>query len=121
MTEDWAKQTPLPTVPCAWCGKQAVLLNHGLCDKCVEEAYTAKQEASGDPYVKVIFVNGWANLWKKSHINYSDLLILADLSGTQTVQYSRGPIENPQGTLLEGQTVKVRHGMVFNIARTDNS
>ena len=38
-----------------------------------------------------------------------------------TVVYSNGPVENPKGTLVLDQSVKVKEGMIFNVGRSDKS
>jgi hypothetical protein len=38
-----------------------------------------------------------------------------------TVQYTRGPETKPTGTLIEGQSVKVRNGMEFDVTSTNRS
>jgi hypothetical protein len=38
-----------------------------------------------------------------------------------TITYRRGPDDKKEGTLLEGETVKVKDGMIFNVTRTDKS
>lgn len=38
-----------------------------------------------------------------------------------TVTYKRGSGHKPEGTMVEGETVKVKEGMVFNVKRTDKS
>lgn len=38
-----------------------------------------------------------------------------------TVLYSNGPHQNPEGTLTDGQTVKLQCGMKFNVRTTDKS
>lgn len=38
-----------------------------------------------------------------------------------TVVYSNGPAENPKGTLVLDQSVKVKEGMIFNVGRSDKS
>jgi len=73
-----------------------------------------------------IIVNGSRKSWDKDCINYSEIVDLAfppPHRSTEifTVQYSRGPEKNPSGTLVEGQAVKVKNGMVFDVTRTDKS
>ena len=73
-----------------------------------------------------IIVNAQRKPWNEDTITYSqvvDLVFPPPHKDTEvfTVQYSRGPRENPQGTLAEGQTVKVKSGMVFDVTRTDKS
>lgn len=38
-----------------------------------------------------------------------------------TVTYKRGHGNKPEGTLVEGESVKVKEGMIFNVTRTDKS
>ncbi|OYN76250.1 hypothetical protein CG716_23110 [Mycolicibacterium sphagni] len=38
-----------------------------------------------------------------------------------TVSYRNGDPRHPEGTLVEGQSVKVREGMIFNVTGTDKS
>lgn len=73
-----------------------------------------------------ILVNGNPKYWKDETISYSQAVDLAfppPRKGSEmfTVQYSRGPRDNPQGTLVNGQDVKVVDGVVFDVTRTDKS
>ena len=73
-----------------------------------------------------IFVNGRRKPWEEEEIDYSQAVDLAyppPHKDTEefTVQYSKGPDENRQGTLVAGQDVEVKSGMVFNVSRTDKS
>lgn len=38
-----------------------------------------------------------------------------------TITYRRGHGDKPEGSLIEGETVKVKDGMIFNVTRTDKS
>ncbi len=38
-----------------------------------------------------------------------------------TVDYGKGPKENPKGSLKAGQSVKIKNGMVFDVVATDRS
>ncbi len=38
-----------------------------------------------------------------------------------TVTYRRGEGKKPEGTLVEGESVKVKDGMIFDVTRTDQS
>jgi len=73
-----------------------------------------------------IIVNGKPRPWKEDTISYLQVVDLAfppphGPLEVFTVQYSHGPKENPQGTLVEGQTVHVKSGMVFDVTRTYKS
>lgn len=73
-----------------------------------------------------LIINGRPNIWEQNKIGYLQVVDLAfppPHKETEffTVQYSRGTKENPQGTLIEGQDVEVKSGMVFDVTRTDKS
>lgn len=38
-----------------------------------------------------------------------------------TVRYRHGPKQNPSGTLLEGETVRIKNGMIFDVTQTVRS
>ena len=38
-----------------------------------------------------------------------------------TITFKRGHGDKPEGILVEGDTVKLKDGMIFNVTRTDNS
>jgi Multiubiquitin len=38
-----------------------------------------------------------------------------------TVRYRHGPRQNPSGTLLEGETVYIKNGMIFDVTQTVRS
>ena len=73
-----------------------------------------------------LIVNGTRKHWDEEKISYSQVVDLAfppphGPDELFTVQYSRGPSDNPQGTLAEGQSVSVKNDMVFDVGRTNRS
>lgn len=65
-----------------------------------------------------IFVNAKRHIRNEDSITYSQVVDLAFPTPHKeteifTVQYSRGQEGKPQGTLVEGQSVDVKSGMVF--------
>jgi hypothetical protein len=81
---------------------------------------------SESPKKSELFVNAKRKQWDQGTISYTQVVDLAfppPHTPTEifTVQYSRGPKENPQGTLVDGQSVRVKSGMVFDVTRTDKS
>lgn len=73
-----------------------------------------------------LIVNGKPKPWNESTISYSQVVDLAFPQSHKptevfTVQYSHGPQENRQGTLVEGQKVNIKSGMIFDVTRTDKS
>lgn len=76
--------------------------------------------------VKII-VNAREKEWKKKNISFDQIVKLAYPTPpagqliVYTVTYHNGPRVNPEGTMLDGDKVKVKDGMVFNVQYTDKS
>lgn len=74
-----------------------------------------------------IFVNGRKRVVTTSQLSFDEVVALAFNpvpSGPNimfTISYRNGPQANPEGHLLEGQTVAIKSGMVFNVTPTDKS
>lgn len=73
-----------------------------------------------------IVVNGRGKVVAKDEITFSEIVALAEgLPSGQyicyTITYRRGQGNKPEGTLVEGETVKVKEGMIFNVTATDKS
>lgn len=74
-----------------------------------------------------IFVNGRKKVVATRELSFSEVVALAfDPVPTGpnimfTITYRHGPHANPQGNLLEGGTVKIKDGMIFNVTATDKS
>lgn len=75
-----------------------------------------------------IIVNARQKSWPKNEeITYDQVIKLAfdnppTGDGVQfTVQYTHGEGHKPSGTLVEGQSVKVKDGMVFDVTGTNRS
>ena len=73
-----------------------------------------------------IIVNGRPKAWYEDTISYIKVVDLGfppphKPTEVFTVQYSHGPKDSPQGTMVEGQTVKIKSGMIFDVTRTDKS
>lgn len=74
-----------------------------------------------------IIVNGREKVVPKTDYDFSQIVELAydpPPSGdnvTFTLTYRRGHGNKPEGTLTEGETVKLKDGMIFNVTATDKS
>lgn len=70
-----------------------------------------------------IIVNGETRYLSFAELSYDDIARLADVRPVPgiTITYRKGPAENPEGSLLEGQTVKLQEGMIFNARLTNNA
>lgn len=77
--------------------------------------------------VITLIVNGKKRQTDKKRLTFDEVVRLAfDPVPTGpnvmfTVAYRNGPRQNPEGTMKEGSTVKVREGMKFDVTPTDKS
>jgi len=73
-----------------------------------------------------IVVNGRSKVVLKEELTFEEVVALAEglPSGPNviyTVVYRKGEDKKPQGTLVAGESVKVKNGMIFNVTATDKS
>lgn len=74
-----------------------------------------------------IVVNGRQRGVEKTEMSFDDIVRLAypnPNTGSEfiyTVTYSKGPDHKKEGALIEGQTVKIKEGMIFNVTETNKS
>ncbi len=75
----------------------------------------------------VIVVNGREKTVTGKELTFAELVALAfDNPPTGenivfTITYRRGHGEKPEGTLTDGESVKIKKGMIFNVTATDKS
>ena len=75
----------------------------------------------------IIIVNGREVEFEGKQISFEQVTALAfptaphGASTAFTVTYKRGPSEQQQGSMVEGDLIKVKKGMVFNVTATDKS
>jgi len=74
-----------------------------------------------------IIVNGQRKKWDEERISFEQLVHLAypDAPSANmsdyTITYTKGPPPKPDGSLLPGQFVRVKDGMVFDVVPTVKS
>jgi hypothetical protein len=74
-----------------------------------------------------LIVNMEEKDWDRRRISYEEVTLLAfgppppGIIITYTVEYENGPRHNPEGSLTEGRSVKVRDRMVFSVTETGRS
>lgn len=74
-----------------------------------------------------IIINGRAVTVDEKKLSFDELIRLAfDTPPTGeniciTVTYRNGPRKNPEGMMIDGDVVKLKSGMVFNVTATDKS
>jgi len=96
-----------------------------LHDEPLQAAHGNENEKES-PKGLVIFVNAEAHTVSDRDISFEELVALA--SGLPTgenilygVTYQRGQGNKPTGTLVAGQSVKVKNEMIFSVTATDRS
>lgn len=86
-----------------------------------------KQEEHGHDKEYTIIVNGRPKVVAKKELSFAEVVALAfDNPPTGpnivfTITYRRGESNKPEGSLVEGETVKIKDGMIFNVTATDKS
>lgn len=74
-----------------------------------------------------IIVNGRQKIVTEKELSFEEIVALAfDNPPTGpnimfTITYRKGPHQNHEGTLLEGKTIKIKNGMIFNVTATNRS
>ena len=82
---------------------------------------------SGPPKVFTIIVNGRKKEVSTKTLSFDQIVALAfspvPVGPTVmfTITYRKGPQKNPEGTLTEGATVKIKDGMIFDVTETNKS
>jgi hypothetical protein len=82
---------------------------------------------SGPAKTYTIYVNGQKKVVKMKSLTFAEIVALAyptpptGANILYTVSYEDGPHANPQGSLKEGGTVRIKDGMIFNVSATDKS
>lgn len=77
-----------------------------------------------DKKTVTIIVNGRKKEVSKGNLSFSEVVALSGLPNDPntifTVTYRRGE-GNKEGTLVEGESVKVKEGMIFDVTPTNKS
>lgn len=74
-----------------------------------------------------IIVNGTQKTVQKDDISFNEIVRLAFENPPYgentlfTITYRRGHGNKPEGILAEGESVKVKEGMIFDVTPTDKS
>jgi|ERR1700722_9430390 hypothetical protein len=82
---------------------------------------------SGKPKVYKIIVNGRQKEVSTKTLSFDQVVALAFNpvpSGPNvqfTVTYRKGPSKNPHGSMTEGESVRIKDGMIFDVTETNKS
>jgi len=86
-----------------------------------------KEREQGHQKPVEIIVNGRQKTVTSKELSFDEIVALAfDNPPTGdntifTVTYRRGEGNKPEGTLVKGETVRVKDGMIFNVTATNRS
>ena len=84
-------------------------------------------EAQGHNKEFTIIVNGRQKIVDKKEISFAEIVALAfdnppaGVNIIFTITYRKGEGNKPEGSLVAGETVKIKEGMIFNVTATDKS
>jgi len=93
----------------------------------MSNAQENKHEGQGHNKQVTIIVNGRQKVVMKDELSFDEIVALAydnPPNGENivfTITYRRGQGHKPEGTLVQGETVKIKDGMIFNVTATDKS
>ena len=74
-----------------------------------------------------IIVIAREKVWLEKSISFEQAVVLAfgifkeNANTSYTVTYSRGEGNKPEGSMVQGDVVKVKDKMIFNVTATDKS
>lgn len=86
-----------------------------------------KHDDKGHDDTTTVIVNGREKKVKGEELSFDQIVKLAfDTPPTgdnvvYTITYRKGPGKHPEGTVLEGKSVEIKDGMIFNVTATDKS
>lgn len=91
------------------------------------ESTTSAVSAHPTPHLVTVIVNGRPREVVKDELTFREIVALAfdnppfGENIVYTVTYKRGQGNKPEGTLVDGESLKPKEGMLINVARTDKS
>jgi hypothetical protein len=73
-----------------------------------------------------IIVNAREKVVSQRELTFEELVVLAfgppnSDASVYTVNYQKGPDHKPQSSLVAGESVKLKEGMIFYVVKTDKS
>jgi len=93
----------------------------------MNDAQQDQHQGQGHDKERTIIVNGRSKTVTEHELSFAQIVALAfDNPPTGdnvmfTITYRRGEGNKPEGTLVEGETVTIKDGMIFNVSATNKS
>ena len=87
----------------------------------------APSSARPEAHAVTVVINGRPREVSKEELTFREVVALAFDNPAfgdnivYTVTFKRGHGQRPEGTLVDGETLKPKEGMLINVARTDKS
>jgi len=91
------------------------------------EFTTSAASVHPTPHLVTVIINGRPREVAKDELTFREVVALAfdnpafGENIVYTVTYKRGQGNKPEGTLVDGESLKPKEGMLINVARTDKS
>lgn len=85
------------------------------------------ENAPGQNKDYIVYVNTREKSWPKKTISFKEVVILAlgsmsnDPNIVYTVTYKKGENNKPEGIMVNGDEIKVKNEMRFNVVETNRS
>jgi hypothetical protein len=85
-----------------------------------------ENEKNGHEKEYTIIVNSREKVVTEKFLQFIQIVLLAYPDGlsanmSATITYRRGHGNKPEASLTEGETVRIKEGMIFNVTRTNKS
>ena len=81
--------------------------------------------AGGHNSQVTIVINGRPVQVSEKELSFEQIVVLSGLPSDDqtifTITFRRGEGSKPEGTLVAGQSVKIKEGMIFNVTPTNRS
>lgn len=93
----------------------------------MKDSQKKENDGNGQTKTITIIINGRTHETDKRELSFSELVAMAfenPPTGQNivfTITYRRGMGNKPDGSMVEGETVKLKNGMIFNVTATDKS
>lgn len=110
-----------------WAGSRTTVNFYKRKFEHMKDAVTEPSAKADDKHEITLIVNARPKPWSEQHITFREVIVLqygqfeTNPAIAYTVGYSNGPKQNPSGSMVDGDKVKVQDRMNFNVTRTDKS
>jgi hypothetical protein len=105
--------------------KEPDTINNAPANSNADKAASEGNNGNGGPKDITIIINGTPHVVAKEEMTFREVIALAGLASgpnvSYTLTYRKGHGNKPEGSMVEGGSIKVKDGMIFNATATDKS